>query len=74
MRIWMVLLVPALALTLSGCGPSAPDAPTETSELTRRQKDSLVAEMPLPGAGAVGKALGALEATERRAQAHDTIS
>lgn len=62
-----------LALALAGCAPSAEEAPAE-SDLTRRQKDSLLADMPLPGAGAVGKALDALEASERRALAHDTIS
>ena len=59
---------------LASCAPGASDEETAASELTRRQKDSLVAEMPLPGAGAVGKALDALEASERRAEAHDSIS
>ncbi|MGI9629268.1 MAG: hypothetical protein ACR2QM_20765 [Longimicrobiales bacterium] len=67
-------------LALTGCAPPADETPAdsdetaETTELTRRQKDSLIADMPVPGAGAVGNALDALGATQRRAEAHDTIS
>lgn len=61
------------AALLASCAPATSDEGDRTTELTRRQKDSIVAEMPLPGAGAVGKALGALEASERRAEAHDSI-
>ena len=62
------------AALLASCTPGGTETAETTSELTRRQKDSIVAEMPIPGAGAVGKALGALEASERRAEAHDSIS
>ncbi|NNF27874.1 MAG: hypothetical protein HKN73_11685 [Gemmatimonadetes bacterium] len=62
------------AALLVSCSPGTSEDAASASELTRRQKDSLVAEMPIPGAGAVGKALGALEASERRAAAHDSIS
>ena len=68
-------IIPALlCLAIFACSPSSSEQPEATAELSRRQKDSLIADMPLPGAGAVGKALTALEATERRALAHDSIS
>lgn len=70
MRIPVMLLITLVA----ACGPAASDDPPQATELSRRQKDSLVAQMPVRGAGAVGKALDALEASERRAEAHDTIS
>ncbi len=41
--------------------------------LTRRQRDSLLGTMPLPGAGAVGKAMRAADSLSARARAHDTI-
>lgn len=68
-------LVLALAvLGVAGCGSgdggevgAAPDT------LTRRQKDSLVGTLPVPGAGAVQGALEASDAARARAEAHDTI-
>ena len=41
--------------------------------LTRRQKDSIISTLPVPGAGAVGKALDAADAARARAEQHDTI-
>ena len=70
MRIAVILLTTLVA----ACGPAASEEPNQATELSRRQKDSLVAQMPVRGAGAVGKALDALEASERRAAAHDSIS
>lgn len=57
-------LVPAL--TLLACEPPKPEP---TAELTRRQKDSVVARSGLPGARGVEKALNVLQATEDRAAA-----
>jgi len=69
----MRIIAALFTVLLTACAQGKTEEPTETAELTRRQKDSLIAEMPIPHAGAVGKALDALEASERRAEAHDTI-
>lgn len=55
----------------SGSGEEGGDRATDT--LTRRQKDSLISTMPLPGAGAVGRALEASDSLRSRAMSHDTI-
>jgi hypothetical protein len=69
--------VPLLVLGVlgaTGCGAGdggADEAARDT--LTARQKDSLVSTLPVPGAGAVGRALDASDAARARAEAHDTI-
>ncbi len=70
MRTTVMLLV----ILAAACGSAESGDAPQAAELSRRQKDSLLAKMPVRGAGAVGKALNALEASERRAVAHDTIS
>ena len=45
----------------------------EQTELTRAQKDSLVAELPIPGASGVGGALEARDRANARTAAHDSI-
>ncbi len=69
------MVVPlALAALVSGCtGGGQENQTVDRDTLTRRQKDSIVSEMPLPGAGAVGRAMDAADAARARAQAHDTI-
>ena len=73
----LVLLLVALAAwpLLASCGGS--DSGDETAEatdtLTRRQKDSIVSTLPVPGAGAVGRAMRASDQARERARAHDTI-
>jgi hypothetical protein len=69
---------PALALALlwvgGGCsGGSESEGQTDPDTLTRAQKDSLISTMPIPGAGAVGKALEASEKARARAEQHDTM-
>ena len=59
--------------TCAGCSPAGQDEAASTAELTRRQKDSIIAEMPLPGAAGVGRALDALEKTQVRAETHDAV-
>ena len=68
-----VIVVAAVAL-LCGCAGDAGDRQTAVDTLTRRQKDSLISEMPSPGAGAVGRALDAQDLARQRAEALDTIS
>lgn len=54
-----------------GAGGSAADQPDDT--LTRREKDSLISTMPVPGAGRVMDARRAADQANERAQRHDTI-
>lgn len=63
-----------LTIVLLGCsgGGNAGDNPADT--LTRRQKDSIIATLPIPGARGVGKALDALEKSNARAAQHDSIA
>jgi len=67
------LIVAVAMLGVWACGESAGDAQTAVDTLTRRQKDSLISTMPIPGAGAVGRAMGAVDAANARVLAHDTI-
>jgi len=66
-------LLALAALTLSACGQGGGDAQTATDTLTRRQRDSIISTMPLPGAGGVGRALDAQDAARARADALDSI-
>lgn len=61
------------AIAVTACGDRQAEYETAVDTLTRGQKDSLIATMPIPGAGAVGRALGAAENANARTQAHDTI-
>ena len=54
------------------CAACAGDPPEP--DLTRRQKDSIIADLPIPGAGGVGRALDALDDSEARARAHDSLA
>ncbi len=57
----------------SACGSSAGGTQSAADTLTRRQKDSLISTMPIPGASGVGRALDAVDQAAARAAAHDTI-
>lgn len=67
------LIVAVAVLGVGACGSSAGDAQSAADTLTRRQKDSLIAEMPIPGASVVGRALDAADRASARAVEHDTI-
>jgi hypothetical protein len=67
------LVVAAAVLSVWACGESAGDAQTAVDTLTRRQKDSLISTMPIPGAGAVGRALEVQDLTRQRALDLDSI-
>lgn len=68
-----IILICTLAILGATCGDDAADAGTATDTLTRAQKDSLIADMPIPGAGAVGAAMQARDRAQERAAAHDSI-
>ncbi len=67
------LIVAVALLGVWACGSSTGDAQSAADTLTRRQKDSLIATMPIPGASGVGRALDAVDQAAARAAAHDTI-
>ena len=67
------LILATSVLGVWACGSSAGDAQSAADTLTRAQKDSLIAEMPIPGAGAVGRALEAAERARERAEAHGPL-
>ena len=70
-RIAAAFLLAGLAM---GCGAGGGSQTGEAADtLTRRQKDSLISTMPVPGAGVVGKALRAADSASARAQRHDTL-
>jgi hypothetical protein len=66
------LLILAVSLVACGPGGGASDGQS-TDTLTRREKDSIISTLPVPGAGAVGRALDASDAARARAEQHDTI-
>ncbi len=70
MRKLSVLL---LSGSLLACGGGDKDAAPQQEALTRRQKDSVIANSKLPGAKAVQGALNAADAAAARQQAADTI-
>lgn len=77
-RITLAAVLVTLAVAASACSggsegaeePAANDADT----LTRRQKDSIVSTMPIPGAGAVGAALRSADSLRARQERHDSIA
>ena len=65
----------ALAVVLAACGPGqAGDASSAAADtLTRRQKDSILSTMPVPGARSIGTALEAADAAAERARRLDSL-
>lgn len=64
----------ATLLPLAAACPGEPESGTDSSNLTRAQRDSMIGESQLPGAGAVKRALDAAESARERAEALDSIS
>jgi hypothetical protein len=69
-RRYFTPLALALMLAAAGCGGGEP---AEQTELTRAQKDSIVADLPIPGASAVGGAMEARDRANARTAQHDSI-
>lgn len=67
------LVVAAAMLGAWACGQSAGEAANDADTLTRRQKDSIIATLPIPGSRGVGRALDAQDASRERAAALDSI-
>ncbi len=69
------LALVALALTgvwACSSGPSDSDMAADT--LSRAKKDSIVSELPIPGAGGVGAAMRARDQANAKVEAHDTLN
>jgi hypothetical protein len=67
------LMVAVLAAGVQACGSPESERSMAADTLSRAQKDSIAASLPIPGAGAVGAALRAGDAAAARAEAHDSI-
>jgi hypothetical protein len=69
-----ITVVGILSLALLGMGECGGDGDaTGADTLTRRQRDSLVSELPVPGAGGVRGAMDAADAIEARNAQLDTM-
>lgn len=70
------LLTAGLIVVIAAC--EAPDTSgrvvNDRDTLTRRQKDSITATLPLPGAGVVGRALEVTDAAAARAARTDSVT
>lgn len=70
-----VLIVATAVLGLWACGQSDQSASDQAADtLTRRQKDSIVSTLPVPGSGGVGAAMDAVDKANARVEQHDTIN
>lgn len=70
-----IAAVLALAAALAGC-PERGDQTVQQNDrdtLTRRQRDSIAATLPIPGARAIGGAMGAADAASANAAQHDSL-
>ena len=70
------ITVALVVLGVWACGRGAGEAgsaETATDTLTRRQKDSIVSTMPLPGASGIGRAQEAADRARARADMLDSI-
>jgi hypothetical protein len=64
----------ALCISLmAGCSGGGDSTQSAADTLTRRQKDSLVATLPVPGAKGVAAAMKAADSIAARVERHDTI-
>jgi hypothetical protein len=74
-RFLSVILTAVVLASCSGKGEegAATDAAAASADtLTRRQRDSIIANSKIPGAGAVGRAMGAADAASARTRAEDS--
>jgi hypothetical protein len=64
----------ALTILSVGCSRSGDTSASNAADtLTRRQKNEIIATLPVPGARGVGAALDVSDQLAERAQAHDTL-
>ena len=63
-----------LTLAATACGGSQSKTAESPDTLTRRQRDSIIANSRIPGAKGVGAAMRAADATSRGINAADSVS
>lgn len=70
-----LIVVAAAVLGVWACGQSAEEsgATQAADTLTRREKDSIISTIPIPGAGRIMDARRAADKANERVQQHDTI-
>lgn len=74
MKIARAAAIALVALMLPGCGPSDGEGSVDAADtLTRAQRDSIAATLPIPGARGVGTALQARDRANARTQVHDSL-
>ncbi|MEM7415259.1 MAG: hypothetical protein AAF389_07170 [Gemmatimonadota bacterium] len=66
------LLCLSICAAIAAC-QGDPEATSAADTLTRAQKDSIVADLPIPGANGVGNAMQARDRANERAAALDSI-
>jgi hypothetical protein len=72
--VWTAGLLAAAILALGACSGNGGEGDAANADtLTRRQKDSIISTLPVPGAGAVGAALDAADKAKARAEVMDTL-
>jgi hypothetical protein len=69
----VILLLVACFFAAVGCSGKTSEGPP-ARKLTQRQRDSVLAESPLPGARAVGKAISFSDSTAARAKRINDLS
>jgi hypothetical protein len=67
-----IVAVAVLGVWACGSGTGG-DAQASTDTLTRRQKDSIISTIPLPGASGISAAQRAVDLANARVEQHDTI-
>ena len=70
---WPFLTALVLGLAACSAGGGADDV-SAADTLTRRQKDSILSTMPVPGARSIGRALEASDAAAERARRFDSLA
>jgi len=68
-----VFLTASLLIGLAGCSDSGGET-SDRAKMTQRQRDSVIAESRLPGAGVVRKAISMSDAQAQRAAMMDSAS
>ena len=64
----------AMTILSTGCSGSGDASASAADTLTRRQKNEIIAALPIPQARAVRGALDASDQAAARAQAYDSIT
>ncbi len=73
-RVSMAALA-ALTILALGCDALGDASASNAADtLTRRQKNEIIADLPIPGARGVGRALNASDQAAARARAYDSIT